>query len=79
MANEEKPEFSFAGLSLEPLEEDRPTPANTTGLPARPVIDTRRQGDRRSVPDRRNSVRFEESRRSSKPRRPEDNPWAKGT
>ncbi|MBF7728848.1 hypothetical protein [Pseudomonas sp. N040] len=76
MANEEKPEFSFAGLSLLPLEEDTPAPVAPA---AKPLLDTRHTADRRSLPDRRSSVRFQESRRSGKPRRPGDNPWAPGS
>lgn len=76
MADEEKPEFSFEGLSLQPLEEDSPVPAAQQD---KPQLDTRHKTDRRSLPDRRGSVRFQESRRSGKPRRAKDNPWAPGS
>lgn len=68
MNSKEKPEVSFANLSLEPMHGG---PLEVVAkAPASFHPDTRSKHDRRVVADRRVELRFEPDRRSGKERRP---------
>lgn len=63
-------------LSLEPLETADATPSGPGK--AKFQIDTRSGGDRRTCPDRRQSIRFEKDRRQGD-RRSKGDPWGRGS
>jgi len=75
MESNDEFEPSLEELSLEPLEEQSPAPK----MPAKFQIDTRSKAERRTRPDRRDTIRFQEDRRSGKDRRAGVIPWAPGT
>jgi hypothetical protein len=68
----------FSGLSLVPLDEERPSvPASPTAGPAKFHANTRDGGDRRVQGERRQQLRMTADRRSGKDRRPRTS-WEPG-
>lgn len=77
MAPDEKFEFDFDKLALEPMEH-RATADSAPGAPVKFHVDTRSGKDRRLVADRRQEIRFQADRRSGLDRRPKKT-WEPGS
>jgi hypothetical protein len=80
MTSTRRPGIPSGGLSLEPLEHEKPAQASDASKPGTPSkfhANTRDGGDRREGQDRREMLRFQDDRRAGKDRRPRKS-WQPG-